>query len=197
LGYILTKLQQDRSDGFLLGFYAYLAFNLERSTFAARETNLIYASDLHVRSRYKVPQMSDPLPCSSAVALQLLRHLLATETPPAPDKPATELRLLAGTPRAWFADGRTICLERLPTEFGEVSLEVVSRAAQGRIEARIVPPSRNPWTALQLRLRDPHGRRLVRVQLNGQPHLEFDAGRELIRLRPGAGEYRLLADFVE
>jgi len=197
LGYILTKLQQDRIDEFLLGFYGYLAFNLERSTFAARETNLIYASDLHLRSRYKVPEMSDPVPCSSAVALQLLRHLLVTEIQPAPDKPAEELRLLAGAPRAWFADGRKIRLERLPTEFGEVSLEVVSHAAQGRIEARVVPPSRSPWTAIQLRLRDPQGRRLVRVRLNGQPHPELDAGRELILLRPGASQYRVVAEFVE
>jgi len=197
LGYILTKLQQDRIDEFLLGFYGYLAFNLERSTFAARETNLIYASDLHLRSRYKVPEMSDPVPCSAAVAVQLLRHMLVTETRPAPDQPADGLRLLAGAPRAWLADGRTIRLQRLPTEFGMVSLEVVSSAAQGRIEASIEPPKRNPCNAVQLRLRDPQGRRLVRVRVNGRPLSEFDADRDLIRLPPGSGEYRVVAEFAE
>jgi hypothetical protein len=82
----------------------------------------------------------------------------------------------------------------MPTEFGEVSLDLVSHAAQGRVEARIAPPSRQGWTAIQLRLRDPQSRRLVRVQVNGQPHPDFDAGRELILLRPGSGEYRVVAE---
>ena len=30
-----------------------------------------------------------------------------------------------------------------------MSLEVVSHAAEGRIEARIEPPARNAWTAIQ------------------------------------------------
>ena len=37
------------------------------------------ASDLHVRAAFPVPDVSDPLPCSSAVALHLLREMLATE----------------------------------------------------------------------------------------------------------------------
>ena len=39
-GYILTVLQQDRVDEFLLGVYAYAALNLDRGTFAcARRTS--------------------------------------------------------------------------------------------------------------------------------------------------------------
>ena len=66
-GYLLGKLREDSVREFLLGFYAYLAFNLDHDTFTSRETNVVYASDLHVRSTYNVPDQSDPVPCSSAV----------------------------------------------------------------------------------------------------------------------------------
>lgn len=193
LGYLLTKLHQDHIPEFLLGFYGYLAFNLERDTFAARETNLIYASDLHVRSRYPVPDMSDPVPCSAAVALQYLRHMLVTETPRLDGRPSGELRLLYGTPRAWFAEGKVIALAGAPTEYGELSVRVRSQAARGRIEAVVIPPARDPWDRLLLRLRHPDGKPLQAVTVNGVPHREFDAARELITLRPGPEEYRVLA----
>ncbi len=196
LGYILTKLRQDRIDEFLLGFYGYLAFNLERGTFAARETNLIYASDVHARSRYDVPDKSDPVPCAAAVAVQLLRHMLATELRPAPDRAADRLRLLGGAPRSWFADGRTIRARRLPTEFGELDLEVVSRAATGRIEARVAPPLRDRWSAIELRLRDPRGHKLARVTVNGRPLASAAFDRDLIPLEPGPDVFHVIAELA-
>ncbi len=195
LGYMLAKLHQDRVPEFLLGFYAYLAFNLERDTFAARETNLIYASDLHVRSRYPVPDMSDPVPCSAAVALQYLRHMLVSETPRLDGKPSGEIRLLYGTPRAWFAEPKVIWLDRAPTEYGPMSLRVESRAARGRIEAVVTPPARDPWDRLLLRLRHPDGKPMQAVSVNGAPYRDFDATRELITLRPGPREYRVVAEY--
>jgi len=78
-GYLLTKLDEDAVKEFLLGFYAFLVFNMDHETFASRETNVIYASDLHVRSRYEVPDMSDPVPCSAAVALELRRQVWQLE----------------------------------------------------------------------------------------------------------------------
>jgi hypothetical protein len=195
LGYLLTKLHQDRIDEFLLGFCGYLAFNMERATFASRETNLIYASDLHARSRYRVPDMSDPVPCSSAVALLLLRNMLVTERPEGPGLPSHQLRLLWGAPRAWFADGQRLRFAGMPTHFGEVSCEVVSRAAQGKIEARVVPPSRDPWAAIQLRLRHPTGAKMKRVTVNGKRWDQIDPDKELLTLLPGSAEYRILAEY--
>jgi len=196
LGYILTKLHQDKIDEFLLGFYGYLAFNLERDTFASRETNLIYASDLHIRSRYPVPDMSDPLPCSSAVALHFLRNLLVTEELEGPGRPSENLRVLFGAPRAWFREGRRIRFRDAPTHFGPMSCTVVSRASQGWIKARLTPPMRNPWQSLKLRLRHPQGKKIRQVTVNGQPWPEVDAARDLIILHPGEKVYEVVAAYT-
>jgi len=195
LGYMLTRLHQDRVDEFLLGFYAYLAFNLERETFAARETNLLYASDLHLRSEYRVPDISDPLPCSAAVPLLLLRAMLVTEDVRGGGLPGPDLKLLHGTPRRWFADGERISFRHMPTAFGEVSCQVTSRAGEGRIEAIVLPPEREQWEALRLRLRHPDGAPMRAVTVNGRPWHEFDAEREVITLRPGAEEYRVVVSY--
>jgi len=195
IGYLLTKLQQDRVGEFLLGFYGFVAFNMDRDTFASRETNLIYASDLHARSSYVVPDSSDPLPCSSAVALQFLRNMLVTEQWPSPERAPEDLLLLAGAPRAWFEDGKRIRVSAAPTDFGPVSFEVVSHVAEGRIAADVIPPQRDPWHTLQLRLRHPKGARFARVTVNGRPCSEIDANRERVVLRPGPARFRVIAEY--
>jgi hypothetical protein len=195
LGYILSKLQQDKVNEFLLGFYAYLAFNMDHTTFASRETNLIYASDLHLRSPYKVPDMSDPVPCSSAVALLLLREMLVMEAPAQWGEPNSELRLLHGTPQAWFEHGKTIRCEDLPTEFGPLSVQVESQVAQSFITATVRPPTRTPWQRIALRLRHPDGKRWKRVLVDGRPHTEADAARELVFLQPGPDRFNLRVEY--
>ena len=57
----------------------------------------------------------------------------------------------------------------MPTEYGEVSLRVRSQVAQGRIEATVTPPTRDPWQQLRLRLRPPEGMTWRRVVVNGEP----------------------------
>jgi hypothetical protein len=193
LGYIQSKLQQDKVNEFLLGFYAYLAFNMDHATFASRETNLIYASDLHVRSRYKVPDMSDPIPCSSAVAVLLLRDMLVMEAPTTWGEANTELRLLHGTPQAWFEQGKSIRFENLPTEFGPVSVKV--DAGKSALTATVRPPTRNPWRRLVVRVRHPEGKHWERVLVNGKPHADVDAQRELIALKPGPSSFKIKVEY--
>ncbi len=189
LGYILTKLKQGRVDEFLLGFYGYMAFNLERNTWAARETNLIYASDLHVRPSYPVPDVSDPLPCAAAVALVLLRNMLVMEAP------GGELKLLAGAPRAWFTDGKTVRLEGMPTDYGKVACAVKSELRQGRIEAAISGPDRGPCRQIALRLPHPERKPLRRAIVNGQVWHDFDPENSVVRLRPTGGQWKVIAEF--
>ncbi|HUT89038.1 MAG TPA: discoidin domain-containing protein [Thermoguttaceae bacterium] len=181
-GYVLGKLREDAIREFLLGFYAFLAFNLDHETFISRETNVIYASDVHVRSSYRVPDVSDPVPCSSAVALHFLRHLLVTEEPTAPEESPDGLLLLPAVPRAWLRDGKQIRFDQLPTYFGPVSLEVRSAVAEGRIEARCVPPDRQPPRAVKLRLRHPEFRPIRSVTVNGRSWDDFDRDGEWVVL---------------
>jgi len=193
LGHVLTKLHEDSIRQFLLGFYAFLAVNMDHQTFASRETNLIYASDLHVRSEYPVPDRSDPLPCSSAVALHFLRNMLVTEELAGPGLPSGDLLLLFGVPRRWFSDGQTIRVRNAPTHFGPISLEVMSKLQAGRIEASVAGPARNPCRTIKLRLRHPEKQPIKSVLVNGKPWPEVDQKRQLVLLPGGKGPYQVVA----
>jgi hypothetical protein len=195
-GYLLAKLHEDQIQDYLLGFYAFLAFNMDHETFASRETNLLYASDLHVRSAYEVPDTSDPVPCSSAVALHLLRHMLVTEERAGPGEYSGNLLLLPAVPKAWLADGKTIRIAAAPTHFGPVSLEVRSAVNSGRIEIKADPPRRNPCRAIKLRVRHPETRPIRSVTVGGKPWQDVDPTGPWVVL-PGAGaEQRIVVSYA-
>ncbi len=194
-GLALSKLHQGKVDEFLLAFYGYLAFNLEHDTFAGRETNVIYASDLHARSAYKVPDMSDPVPCSGAMVLRMLRNMLLCEELAAPGSYSGGLLLLPGTPRAWFRDGSKITFAQAPSHFGPVSCEVVSEVARGRIRARVTPPARGNWRNIQLHLRHPEGKLPRCATLNGVAYEKFNAKAETITLLPGSAMFEATFEY--
>ena len=195
LGHLLTTLRRGAADELLLGFYAYLAFNLDRDTFTSRETNLLYTSDLHVQTAYRVPDMSDPVPCSGAVPLLLLRHMLVTEAVDDTGSPTGELRLLSGVPRAWFRDGAGIELTDCPTFFGPVSCRVTSDTAAGRIEATIRPPAREPPRLLAVRIVHPDGRRWRSVTVNGAPWPRADAASGWVTFPEPGGDLHVVVRF--
>ena len=215
MGHLLTRLHQDRIREFLLGFYAYQAFNLEHHSFGSRESNPIYASDEHLRTCYKTSEVTDPLPCSSAVALHFLRHMLVTEESRGAGTFTGALQLLAGAPRRWFRQGERISVAGAPTHFGPVSFEVVSDVRRGVIRATITTPTRQPSPqihgqgrrgqagvttpcgAIHLRLRHPERGRLKSVKVNGAPHRTFDAAKELITIPRPAGEIQIEAFYGE
>ncbi|NUQ62412.1 MAG: hypothetical protein HUU20_07980 [Pirellulales bacterium] len=194
-GYLQTKLHEDSVQEFLLGFYAFLAFNMDHETLISRETNQLYASDLHVRSSYRVPDISDPLPCSSAVAVGWLRQMLVSEELADAGEPSGNLLLLSGTPRAWLGDGRTVRIKNVPTHFGPVSVEVRSAVDSGRIEADVQSPVRNPCKAVKLRLRHPGSRPIQSVAVDGQPWTDVDRKGEWIVLAPRAAPYRVVVNY--
>lgn len=195
-GYILSKLHEDAIPEFLLGFYAYLAFNMERDVFTSRESNVLYSSDLQGLAAFPAADITDPLPCASAVALHFVRHMLVTEERDGAGGYSGNLLLLAGTPRAWYADDATIRLRRVPTYFGPVDVEVNSHASRDRIEARVQGPARQPVAKLRLRLRHPAGKPLQRVTLDGRRHDRFDPRKEWIELPGGtAGPQQIVAEY--
>jgi hypothetical protein len=188
MGHLLTRLHQGRIREFLLGFYAYQVFNLEHHCFGSRESNPIYASDHHLRTLYKTSEVTDPLPCSSAVALLLLRHMLVTEESRGGGVFTGTLQLLWGAPRQWFRHAARIRIDGAPTHLGPVSLDVRSDARRGVIHATVTPPSREPCVAIHIRLRHPNGLKLKRVTVNGRPHETFDPARELVTITNPCGK---------
>lgn len=187
LGHVLSRLHQGRIPEFLLGFYAYQAFNMEHTCFTSREQNRVYSSDRHLRSSVPVQDRSDPLPCSSAVCLLLLRHMLVTEEIRGAGEYTGRLLLLHGAPRAWFRAGERIAVGRAPTHAGPVSFEVSISPDAQRIRAEIALPADSACPGLSIRLRHPDGRAMRSAMVNGRPTTGFDAREERVDVAAPSG----------
>src|SRR4030095_5640852 len=77
------------------------------------------------------------------------------------------LRLLFATPRTWLDHGKRIRIERAPTAFGDLSLNVRSQLNEEKIGGEIRLPHFAP-PQIFLRLRLPAGWQLVSAQVNDQ-----------------------------
>lgn len=115
-------------------------------------------------------------PSTDGAWFELYRNMLVHEQ----DDGA--LVLARATPRAWLSDGKTIEVERAPTYFGTVSLEIESRAASGSIRAEIGMPSRSRPKTLLVRLRHPEAKALRSVTVNGRNWTDFDPQKEWVRI---------------
>jgi hypothetical protein len=92
------------------------------------------------------------------------------------------LWLGAAIPRYWLADGKTVGIERAATYFGQVSMQVTSRAAAGKISMRIEPPVRNPPKRIYARFRHPDQKKMVRCDVDGKFYDRFDPDKEWVVL---------------
>jgi len=89
-----------------------------------------------------------------------------------------ELWLGAAVPRYWLADGRTSGIENARTYFGTMSIKYESKLSQGRIEATLDPPRRNPTKKIYIRFRHPEGKKIVRCEIDGKSYKNFDPEKE-------------------
>jgi hypothetical protein len=103
------------------------------------------------------------------------------------------LYLNYGAPRAWFLPGRTIEVAGAVTFLGEVSFRVDSHPEEGFIAAHVLPPQRSLPREIQLRLRHPDGKPILRVELNGRSWSEFNPKKETISLPADQGEINVRA----
>ena len=103
------------------------------------------------------------------------------------------LYLSSGAPRAWFLPGRTIRVDRAATFFGETGFHIESHADEAYIQAHVSPPRRNRPREILLRLRNPQGQKMTRVELNAQDWRRFDPERELITIPPEENEVNVRA----
>jgi hypothetical protein len=177
LGYLKHLIREGRVKRFLMAFYSYVAFNLDRDCFTSRETNVLYTAD-----NMRDIKGTDPLPCSSAVPLNLLRHMLVIEEIDEIGMPTGDLRLFAGAPRNWFQASKTIALQDGPTVFGRISIRMDSHVDKGCIAIIIDPPKRNPVGKLKIRVPHPDERRIQRVTVDDRKHDDFDSEREMIEI---------------
>jgi hypothetical protein len=105
------------------------------------------------------------------------------------------LLLCGAAPREWFEDGKTIEVSNAPTDFGPVSYQIRSHAAEGTITAQVRFSARRQPGKLLLRLRHPSEAKLTSVTVNGRPWAAFDAARETIELPMDQGKLEVVARY--
>src|SRR5205823_10375825 len=103
------------------------------------------------------PMYLPPNSTGNALFLWTLRYLLVQDWDQDDDGKPETLRLCFATPKRWLEDGKTIRLQRAPTAFGPVSLEIKSRLRQGEVVAKVDLPTRNSPKQTLLRIRVPDG----------------------------------------
>jgi hypothetical protein len=75
-------------------------------------------------------------------------------------------------PREWLRAGQKCGIERTVTYFGNTSVRY--EGGQNQITAQFDGPTRNPPKQIRLRFREPNGRPLQAVDLNGRPWTKFN-----------------------
>jgi len=176
-GYMLTQLERGERERYLLGFWAALAYGMSRDTYAGVEVTNLFTGE---------NAMTLPHLYSGSQQLFMLRTLLVREQ-------GGKLVLCDATPRAWLQSGKRIEVTGAPTEFGDVSFVVESRADQGEIRAIIDPPMARTPSAIVLRLRHPTAKPLASVRVNGVPWPDHDD--EAIALPTGWGRLKVTARY--
>jgi hypothetical protein len=155
-------------DQLVLSLYGQLAAAMAPGTFVAGEAaSVAPLAGERRRSMYLPPNAA-----SNAAFLETLRLMLVHETRDRSGRPRG-LELAFATPRAWLRPGAQLSVARVPTSFGPVSYTLAADA--DAVHATVIVPDRSPLRSLRLRLRLPHGGRIVSVQFGGAPYDRFDA----------------------
>jgi hypothetical protein len=85
-----------------------------------------------------------------------------------------ELVLLMAIPRRWLENGRQIRIERQPTAYGNIGLQVDSHLKDGFIEMILDGPEQNVPGGIKIRLRHPLGYPIQKVELGGMGMDDFN-----------------------
>lgn len=161
--YALDTLRRDDPERALVSFYGMLAQGFTRNTFVSGEGAALTPYDAGGRVFYCPPNSA-----ANAHFLSLLRHLLVQDWDLGDDGKPDTLRLLFATPRRWLEDGQAIRVDRAPTAFGEVSVALTSRLAQGEVVAEVALPGRSRPERTLLRARVPDGWRVREATIGAQ-----------------------------
>lgn len=126
-------------------------------TFAWREEQSLSTSEVGL-------QVGDmPHGWAAAELIRLLRHMVVLER-------GDELEILPGIPAAWFSSGERLHLERSPTRFGRVTVDLSYRSDDDW-RLRLEVPSGGPATLARCRVHLPsEGTAQSPVRVDGIPH---------------------------
>ena len=145
--------------------------------------------DVHMNTEHALPEMGDwrgdhYKTSDEANACGWLRYLFVREE-------GDELLLGQAVPREWLRPGKRCGLERAVTYFGPA--DVLYIGGQDEITARLNGPARNVPRQIRLRFREPEGRPISGVTVNGRPWKQFDG--EWVDLPGDIGPATVIASF--
>jgi hypothetical protein len=128
-----------------------------------------YFPDVRMNTEHALPQMGDWRgdhfkSSDEANTAGWLRYLFVREE-------GDTLLVGQAVPRGWLAPGQRCGLERTATWFGSTS--ILYSGEPDRITAQLTGPRRNPPKDIRLRFREPTGRTLSSVRVNGEPWKKF------------------------
>ena len=156
-GYYNYRLRSGNVLEFLMGFYGRLVYAMSRYVYVASEGAPFIGYNTKdggfVSASFDIPNSA-----SNADTLLMLRNALVLEELK-DDIETGNVDLLKGVPHAWLEPGKQIRVTRLPTYFGDISMQVTGETSG--LDITIDPPA----STCRLRL---HVRRPVtRALLNG------------------------------
>lgn len=130
-----------------------------------------YFPDVRMNTEHALPQMGDWRgdhfkSSDESNTAGWLRYLFVREEGEA-------LLIGQAVPRDWLSSGQRCGIENTATWFGPTSILYTSK--QNEITAQLTGPRRNPPKEIRVRFRDPAGRPLSSVQVNGAPWTKFSA----------------------
>jgi len=161
----IVLLELGRVEDFLRIFYTLLAANISHQTLTTSEWRSNTQPHVH----------------SIASLIRMFRTMMIQERDGG-------LYLLQGTPRRWMEQGKVLTITEAPTWYGALSLEVRSDIEARLIKAHIQFPERIGATPVRLRLRLPDGKRIERVQVNGQAHPGVEGDSIILKGATGKAE---------
>lgn len=145
--------------------------------------------DVHMNTEHALPEMGDwrgdhYKTSDEANACGWLRYLFVREE-------GDELLLGQAVPRDWLRPAQRCGMERAVTYFGPV--DVVYTGGRNEIAARVNGPTRNAPRRTRLRFREPEGRPISEVTVNGRAWRRF--GGEWVDLPGDIGAAIVIARF--
>jgi hypothetical protein len=161
--YALDTLRRDDPERALVSFYGMLAQGFTRNTFVCGEGCSLAPVDDGGRIFYCPPNSA-----ANGHYLSMLRNLLVQDWDLSDDGRPETLRLMFATPRRWLEDGKRIVVERAPTAFGPVSVNLESHLSRGEVVATVALPDRQLPTRTLMRARVPDGWRVQRANADGK-----------------------------
>ena len=97
--------------------------------------------------------------------------------------------------REWFEQGKKISVTNSPTFFGPVEYSIISDVDNGKINATIKMPARNPPQEVRLSLRHPKSAPIKSVTVNGKEWKDFNKDKETITLKDLTGTVAVTAQY--